>query len=95
MGQRLLVVNDQDYAMLRHCTATHLASAVCAVDDLCSKLGANLAFVGYVLALADVLVKHDVSLFSVDGYARRFLPDYEPFFQITLAAIKVSLILGS
>lgn len=95
MGQRLLVVDDQDYAMLRHCTTAHLASSVCAVDDLRPELDANLTLVSYVLPLADVLVKHDIALLSIDEHARRFFLDYEPFLQITLATIKMSLVLRS
>jgi hypothetical protein len=83
MGQRLLVVNDQDDAMLCHRTTAHLASPMRAVDDLCPKLDANLAFVSYVLPLADVFVKHDIPLLAVDDYARRFYPNYEPLLQIT------------
>jgi hypothetical protein len=93
MGQRLFAVNDHDDAMLRHCTTAHLASPVCAVDNLCPKLVANLAFVGYVFPLGDVLVEDDVPLLSIDDHAPGFFPDYEPFLQITLAAIKMSLVL--
>jgi hypothetical protein len=68
---------------------------MCAVDDLCPKLDANLTFVSYVLPLADVLVKHHIALLSIDDHARGSFLDYEPFLQITLAAIKMSLVLGS
>jgi hypothetical protein len=93
MGQRLLVVNDQDDAMLRHCATAHLASPMCTVDDLCPKLDANLTLVSDVRPLTDVLVKHDIPLLSVDDHPRRFFLDYEPFLQITLAAIEMSLVL--
>ncbi len=48
---------------------------MCAMDDLCPKLDANLAFVGYVFPLADVLVKHNIPLLSVDDHARGFFLD--------------------
>jgi hypothetical protein len=63
------------------------------VDDLCPKLDANLTLVSDVRPLADVLVKHDIALLSVDDHPRGFFLDYEPFLQITLAAIKMSLVL--
>ena len=78
MGQQLLMSGDQDDAMLRHRTAAHLASSMCAVDDLGPKLDANLTLVSYVPPLAGVLVKHDIALLSVDDHARGFFPDDEP-----------------
>jgi hypothetical protein len=95
MGRRFIVINDQDDAVLCNRPTTHLASPMCAVDDLCPKLDANLTLVSDVVPLAGVLVNHDIPLLSVDLHTCDFLPDYEPLLQITLAAVKVGLILRS
>jgi hypothetical protein len=92
MGQRFIVVNNEDDAVFCYRAAAYLATSMSTVNDLGSDLETDLAFISDTCPISAVLVKNNVSPLTIDDRAGGLLPDYKPLFQISFSAVQVGLI---